>query len=453
MKVFRFLFLLFVSLPLFGASRLWMDPLGPTTATPIVFWFEVSCESPDEVLRFGNTILISLRNGPCSPPRTEPLRIPLPERTLPAGEYRVDVAINTGAAPPIVLESHTFFVRHDENENVRFRVRPSVALSVGGVPLLIEPEDPDDDLCPTDCKVYVDGVERQKDRLHPGLRIIAPPHDGGPVDIAIELPDGTRSTVSNILYYYHPNEYPHFSVFERILFPLLEDLPGAGGSLWRVETAIANPNRWWVDNVNYVQPLLCVIYPCAERMEPRAFAKFDGGEYPRGVALLTPRAEAPYLSFASRVRDLSQQSESFGTQLPVVRERDMSRDRAVTLLDVPRDPRYRVKLRLYALDDSADQTTGVLVTFEDIATKTRTFDVVSLTRTCTGNACAAIPYYAELNLRSEPGVRANITIENPGPNRLPRLLWGLASITNNATQQVTIVSPNGGGDPCPECMP
>lgn len=447
------LLLCFASPLVADEPRLWMEPLGPTTSTPIVFWHSASCEGLESISRQGNVITILLTFGPCSPPRTEPLRIPLAERTLPAGEYRVDVSISAGPAPPIVNESMTFIVRHDGNDAVRFRVRPSVALSVGGVPLLIEPEDPSDELCPNDCDVFIGGVKVPKEHFRPGLRVIAPPHAGGLVDVTIATNDGS-STVGNILYYYEPDELPLFSVFERILFPILADQAGAGGSLWRMETSIANPNRFAIDNANHVRPLVCVTFPCGERMDPRTFVRFEGGEYPHGVALLAPRAEAPYLSFASRVRDVSREDDNFGTEIPVVRERDMVRRGAVSLLDVPLDPRYRVKLRVYAFDDSDGQQLGTTVVFQDVTTRARRVEPLLLSRTCTGNACASTPYYAELNLPPATGARTNLYIDVPTPNMVQPLKWAFASVTNNKTQQVTIVSANGaGGAPCTECQP
>jgi len=52
------------------------------------------------------------------------------------------------------------------------------------------------------------------------------------------------------------------------------------------------------------------------------------------------------------VRDLSRQAEAFGTEVPVVREKDWKRG-SLGLLNVPSDPRFRITLRVY-LEDETD---------------------------------------------------------------------------------------------------
>jgi len=52
------------------------------------------------------------------------------------------------------------------------------------------------------------------------------------------------------------------------------------------------------------------------------------------------------------VRDLSRQAEAFGTEVPVVREKDWKRG-SLSLLNVRSDPRFRITLRVY-LEDETD---------------------------------------------------------------------------------------------------
>ena len=145
------------------------------------------------------------------------------------------------------------------------------------------------------------------------------------------------------IYYYDPSAAPDFSVFERILFPVLFNTAGAHGSQWVSEAAIANPAHWYIETYNDVVPFECIDYPCGERLAPGSSIAFSGGGYPQGVALIAPRAEAENLAFSLRVRDISRTAEGYGTQVPVVREDDMFVNTDLTLLDVPVDPRYRTK--------------------------------------------------------------------------------------------------------------
>jgi hypothetical protein len=205
-------------------------------------------------------------------------------------------------------------------------------------------------------------------------------------------------------------------------------------------------------------------------LSPRTRYGFPGEEYSRGVALLVPRAEAEELALSLRVRDASRADDNLGTEIPVVRERDMLRQPAVprfigemlgqprtrnndvTLLGVPRDPRYRTKVRIYAFRvDPVEVYDREPVLRVAAASGPQTGQVLqeipfTLEQTCNRAGCAATPAYAEIDLA--PGAadeRVDLFVQIPEGN----LGWALASVTNNATQQVTIISPNGkGGRPC-----
>jgi hypothetical protein len=163
--------------------------------------------------------------------------------------------------------------------------------------------------------------------------------------------------------------------------------------------------------------------------------------------MIVPRPEADSLAFALRVRDVSRAEEGLGTEVPVVREKDMFVNTVMTLLDVPLDPRYRVKLRVYALDPFfGNAGLAASVTLVDVRTGVRTERNIPLERSCQGPLCVAVPAYGELDLEAgQQGERVNVYISSHEES----LTWSFASITNNDTQQVTIVTPDGvGGIPC-----
>jgi hypothetical protein len=446
----RFLLLLLVLFTVSAIAdepRLWMMPVAPTVDTPITFFYSASCESIEEVTRSGSVITLHITDGPCSPPRVDPLVIPLPEKTLPAGEYQVDVVLENGPAPPIVRESLSFVVRPDESD-APIRIRPSTALTIGGALVRLYPQ-ADEAFCPNgECTIRVDGVAVEKSQDPAGgLVFVAPAHAAGFADVSIANVN-TTFTAPKALYYFAPGSAPLPSLFERVLFPILFDTPGANGSEWRTETTIANPNPFTVDNYNDVQPLVCATFPCGERLGPRSFVEFNGGEFPHGIALLVPRAEAPLLSFQSRVRDVSLADDTLGSEIPVVRERDMVRGVAASLLDVPLDPRYRAKLRIYRFAEGDSQTAGAEVRIVPHGAQPASTEFVPLHRTCT--SCQATPFYAEVDLRSEADLHANIYVRTDRNARA--LTWAFVSITNNKTQQVTIISADGaGGEPCAGC--
>ncbi|HEX7807921.1 MAG TPA: hypothetical protein VF608_04345, partial [Thermoanaerobaculia bacterium] len=207
-----------------------------------------------------------------------------------------------------------------------------------------------------------------------------------------------------------------------------------------------NPNPWYVENGNYLEKTVCITYPCGERLSPSSYTRFEGQDFPHGAILLSPRGESDTLSFSLRVRDTSRVRDGFGTEIPVVRERDMSREHTLALLDVPRDPRYRVKLRAYAVRPFGETPQRVRVTIVNPDTKVRTEQSFEF----------AVPHdafhpaYAELDLPAgAEGERSAIYVDPVWQT----LTWVFATVTNNDTQQVTTITPNGDGPtPCFTCV-
>lgn len=60
------------------------------------------------------------------------------------------------------------------------------------------------------------------------------------------------------------------------------------------------------------------------------------------------------VSFTLRVQDVSRQAQTWGTEVPVVREKDV-RTGKIQLLDVPVDTHFRSALRIYDFDTSANE--------------------------------------------------------------------------------------------------
>ena len=142
------------------------------------------------------------------------------------------------------------------------------------------------------------------------------------------------------------------------------------------------------------------------------------------------------------MRDTSRVAEGYGTQIPVVREEDMFRNTDLTLLNVPVDGANRTKLRIYAFD-TGDHDAWVTVHHNSDRNVPTAEYMVPMRRSCGLPPCEAVPWYGELDLPSDPGDPfVNIYITG-GYGEVPA--WAFASITNNETQQVTIVTPDGKG--------
>jgi hypothetical protein len=158
-----------------------------------------------------------------------------------------------------------------------------------------------------------------------------------------------------------------------------------------------------------------------------------------------------------RVHVLSRQEKAWGSMVPIVPENRFTD--AVTLLALPgQDLNFRVNVRFYSLNTNIP----VQVTVQAFAMNTKfasnpSFEDTLLgTQTITLPKAAApdwLPHYAQ-----PPDVSPNYfflsdftTVTNGAPPPLMRLeirsttpgatIWAFATITNNDTQEVTVVSP------------
>jgi hypothetical protein len=429
---------------------------SPVVGKEIVLELDVFCSDGTPVIeRHGFHIVVRYpEESHCGGEPFFPRPLTLALDPLPAGRYEMEIFAPADSDEG-VWAAGSFVVRQPDAlpfvvhpyavpANVVSNIEPPMQLRI------LDPSETDAlaFFCGAGCRVFVGGVEAV-DRDTGGTALVlvdAPPHAPGIVDVTLVNPAGESLTSHGAVQYFDPYAPPDLALFEHVLFPILFNAPGANGSDWKTETTISNPRMWTVATYNEIQPGQCIDGPCGERLAPRQKVEFTGGEYRGGVALLVPRAEARFLAFASRVRDVSRVAEGFGTEIPVVRESEMFDNGTLTLLEVPRDPRYRTKLRIYSFDE--DGTAGTVVA-QAAATGAKTSTPFTLTRNCVGSACAAIPAYAELDLPSgREGERVNLYVEMPGHS----LAWAFAAVTNNDTQQVTIVTPDGkGGAPCSPC--
>lgn len=228
---------------------------------------------------------------------------------------------------------------------------------------------------------------------------------------------------------------------DRILLPiaLATPLPGANGSLWMTEIWVRNsgsiPVRLLLDCSVTCPPYF--LDPGASLREPFIF--FGVESQPPVAYLLTPSGQAENLRVSLRIRDLSRQDQTWGTELPVVRESAFVGSQPLELLDIPLDARFRQALRIYSL---APHSTRVTVSFFELPASgvgkqvaTRTIDVSAASEFFPGYAqmldfASSVP---ELNGQERVYVRIESLDGTP--------LWAFVSVTNNETQHVTTITP------------
>ncbi|HYH10144.1 MAG TPA: hypothetical protein VEK11_24060 [Thermoanaerobaculia bacterium] len=418
--------------------RITTNPEQPVAGEDVEVRVTGYCLNGSRFTRTGNRIHIQATIGICDPPLVT--EVTYLAGALPPGRYEVTVGEN--AASTFASDTFTVLPQPDPP----FTVHPFAVPSTQLAPLELRIDDPKRVLrCPA-CTIRVNGVAVTPRYAGGAIYVSAPAQVPGPGTIHIEQ-EGDDLVYRGAFHSYDLNAAPDTALFERILFPVLFNAPGANGSEWRSEVTMWNPNPWVIETFNNIVPGQCIDYPCFERIPAGERHTFTGGDHPNGVALLTPREEAQNLAFSLRSRDVSRAAEGLGTAIPVVREKDMFADADLTLLDVPVESRYRVKLRVYAFDE--ESLTGTLVT-HNVATNTRTRTPLTFTRTCNGpRTCAAAPAVAIVDLPSGAGgTRVNLFVEMPDR----ALGWAFATVTNNITQQVTIVTADGtGGEECSGC--
>lgn len=362
--------------PFTAAHAIRFTPPNPTThtsidATAVGTWPDGCVPQPGGVDRAGSTITLHVvsSDGPC-PAVITSYSTTFHLDLVPAGSYTVISFDDRGSKE---LARQTLIVRDAE----------TLALKPYAVPI-------------TGGKYSVGGVV-----------VDAPPHAAGTVDV---VANGKTATAA--LIYYDPAEADP-AVFEPVVFPSTFEGPGALGSQWTTENFIelgASMSSFFRD--------------------PVAGGRLANDSQPWGRVLYAMRDTIDDTTFASRIKDLSRQSQSAGTEVPVVRERDF-RARTLRFLNIPSDDHSRLTLRVWSLDD-APLIFGVdgraipfpipLIPMTKIPGTTLFFgsaDITSRLRSGTQNAVVSTPFSS-----------------TPRPR-----IWGMISITNNDTQQVTILSP------------
>ena len=406
------------------------DPPNPTSATPIVAHVDVPATfcppTVAGVARNGSTISIALNYPPCpilAPPSGIPLDVPVSLGTVPAGVYDV-VANGTSehgtlvvrdAAPPFGVVPNVLPTSGGE---VHLR-NPAVVCAFGPSPVICAP--------PFTVKIAGEAVKTLV--LSPfDIAVTVPPHAAGAVDVTVEQGANSR-TATAALDFYEPDQIPDLAFFEPVVFPALLTGPGAFGSQWTTDVALQT-------NFDVVPGLaLPIAPPFFDSVPAVGSVTVTGANVPPGMVVYVARQFAPRVFFDVLARDLSKQSEALGTEIPVVRETNLY-DRPFDILLVPTDPKFRVALRIVRIDG---RPVARLRIFAAAAVQPLVDAEVQLTPGPFG--------YSSLNM---PDLVQSIPqLAGKGPLRIEvdgesgrRAISALVSVTNNATQHVTVIAPH-----------
>lgn len=232
-------------------------------------------------------------------------------------------------------------------------------------------------------------------------------------------------------------------MLERMLVPIVyaQDIPGAYGSLWRTELAGFNGS---IPNFVLPDPEQTCAFPdlrCPWYVEAnRTFVPKvpTDGHVPGRLLYLAGPGDPRRVQIDVRVRDVSRESESHGTELPTVLENDaFGPAEVIGLPNVPMGPRYRQKLRIYDLEGARGRRLEIRIDSpgrQPIGLRLRT-------STESSGDFPLYPGYAELDLDTIPelagATTADVLIGTPFEGRF----WAFISVTNNVTQQITTITP------------
>jgi hypothetical protein len=264
------------------------------------------------------------------------------------------------------------------------------------------------------------------------LTAYAPAHPPGTVDVAIFEYDIGISTGLKYTFV----EVGPASHFERVLLPIfMPPARGLFGSEFHSELRAAVPIG--ADRIS----LFGVAYAFSSNSDPavtlqsggdatlsRAESDFNGNP---GRFVFVEKDSFDILGLNLRAFDVSRNAQTFGTEIPIVHEREFSQT-LITFPGVPIDSRFRTTLRIYAAEPGTARVT----------VGTQTFDV-----TLQPGRNQYEPAYASFSdFPIGSGGSTNVTVEPLilyfSPVVFGPPVWAFLTITNNDTQQITTMSPH-----------
>ena len=281
------------------------------------------------------------------------------------------------------------------------------------------------------------------------LTVKAPAHAAGTVDITVDVPGTGSGTAAHAFTF--SNGAP--AMWEPVLIPVYIDsaAPGANGSLWRTNLWIQNGGTGALQIAPWpctLSPGVCAtIFPSSTTLTPgqavhnlpSTYASFPAP----GRIIYLNRTNANDAVMNLRVVDDSGIAVDAGTEVPLVRERDLLTN-PTTLLNVPL-LNTRLLLRIYDLYTS-NTVFQVAVFLQGTDAPANPLAQATLTAVAQDSGDFHVtPAYAEypiavnlgpVLLAKDAAVRVQITPMTPGSR-----YWAFVSATNNTTNHVTLVTP------------
>lgn len=235
--------------------------------------------------------------------------------------------------------------------------------------------------------------------------------------------------------------------YEPVLLPIFSPpVRGALGSEFVTEVTASNRGDAPVDYLGV--DTACFLY--SPVLGPLNLRTMEGGigkstaippdcNYDRAARILYVKAaSANHTSFNVRVHDTSRNASSHGTEIPAVRRSDMTTG-PIVLPGVPADDRFRAMLRVYTMSNRESQ---VAVTINGVTSYVTLQPGVDLFEPAYGTF-TGFPRREELPAGQEKfNVAVSPVVPITSPPSFAEPFWAFITVTNNATQEITSITPD-----------
>jgi hypothetical protein len=280
------------------------------------------------------------------------------------------------------------------------------------------------------------------------LVVVTPPHDPGTVDLTVSVSGREPVRVTHGFTF----TADHDDTYEQVLLPVYLDgtVSGAFGSLWKTDFWLHNDAQESVQIAPWPCPpnLVCPpVFPLTKNLPGNAtlhnldpFFHVPNGNPSRMVYLTHGK-----VSMQLRVADISRSTLNAGTDIPVVRESAMRRGGVAQLMNVPLTNEFRVLLRVYETASTSGEFVVRIYDQTNLDSNAVPMHTLTLSaRTTQEGEFRTEAAYAEYDITGllvlekiwPAAARLEIVPQHPGSR-----YWAFASITNNATQLVTLSTP------------
>ena len=276
------------------------------------------------------------------------------------------------------------------------------------------------------------------------LEAVTPPHVSGSVDVEVRQLDGSDPSF-DILENGFTYEGETYEAFDPVLFPIfMPPVFGQSGSEFRTTAEFWNKSLdqpvtfyGWDSSCTLFDPPFSPDIPFT--LEPRQAQALDllpeCGQF-TGKLFYVPKGNHS-IAASLRVWEVSRQSVNHVVEIPVVRREDFDEE-SIALVGVPTDPKFRLTLRIYGLNQGSQ--------FVNLSFGGRSVQVPMYW----SNSIFYPSYAIFTDFKPELGhgpfpEKINVLVDvprGPGGVVIPGTpIWAFITVTNNETQQITTITP------------